>query len=325
MDLVDDKYINYMSSRLEKFKKVKPGLYNCRCVICGDSSRSKSKARGYFYSVRNTTNYKCHNCGASMSLNNFMKTFDAELHQRFCLEKFKMGFTGKNFPVEEPKFDFKKPKFKQKIDLPKTSEHELISKYLRSRKLNPDRFFYAENFKSWVNSIKETFDEEALKHEEPRIVIPLYFDKELIGIQGRALRNSSFKYITIMFDESQQKVYGYDDVDTEKSVYILEGPFDSEFIENSIAMCGADINLEKLNIKDPIYVYDNEPRNKEIHSRMNKKIDEGHSIVMWPSDISYKDVNIMVTNNLNVMSIIKSNTYKGLLAKLKFNEWIKKV
>ncbi|NBW58492.1 hypothetical protein EBR43_12110 [bacterium] len=176
-----------------------------------------------------------------------------------------------------------------------------------------------------MNSIKETFDEEALKHEEPRIVIPLYFDKELIGIQGRALRNSSVKYITIMFDESQQKVYGYDDIDTEKSVYILEGPFDSEFIENSIAMCGADINLEKLNIKDPIYVYDNEPRNKEIHSRMNKKIDEGHSIVIWPSDISYKDVNIMVTNNLNVMSIIKSNTYKGLLAKLKFNEWIKKV
>jgi len=324
MDAVDDKYINYLSTRLDKFKKVKPGLYNCRCVICGDSTRSKSKARGYFYSVRNTTNYKCHNCGINISLNNFMKQVDPELHQRFCLEKFRLGFTGKNFPVEEPKFDFKKPKFKTKIDLPRASENEIISNYLISRKLDSSKFYYASKFKSWINKIKPTFESNALNYEESRIVIPLYLNKELIGVQGRATSNSSVKYITIMFDENAPKIYGYDEVNINKPVHILEGPFDSEFIDNSIAMCGADINLENLNINNRIYIYDNEPRNREIHSRMIKKIEEGYSIVIWPKDIKYKDINLMVMNNLNVTSIIESNTYNGLIAKLKFNEWIRK-
>lgn len=324
MDAIDDRYINYLSAKLDKFKKVKPGLYNCRCIICGDSTKSKLKARGYFYSVKNTTNYKCHNCGINISLNNFMKQVDPELHQRFCLEKFRSGFTGKNFPVEAPKIEFKAPKFKTKIDLPKSSENQKISEYLKSRRLDPEKFYYAKHFKSWINSIKPTFDSNALKYEESRIIIPLYLNKNLIGVQGRTTSNSSVKYITIMFDENAPKIYGYDDVDVSKPVYILEGPFDSEFIDNSIAMCGADLDFKSLNIKNKVYIYDNEPRNREIHSRMIKKIENNDSIVIWPKNINYKDVNLMIMNNLDVKSIIENNTYKGLIAKYKFNEWIKK-
>ncbi len=35
MNLVDSKFIGLVSSRLEKFKKVKSNLYNFRCPICG--------------------------------------------------------------------------------------------------------------------------------------------------------------------------------------------------------------------------------------------------------------------------------------------------
>ncbi len=73
MDLIDSKYINLVSARLDKFKRVKPNLYNFRCPLCGDSQKHKNKARGYFYQVKTNTNYKCHNCGASMSFNNFLK------------------------------------------------------------------------------------------------------------------------------------------------------------------------------------------------------------------------------------------------------------
>lgn len=54
MDFVDVKYINLISIRLQKFKRIKDNLYNFRCPICGDSERSKNKARGYLYQVKIT-------------------------------------------------------------------------------------------------------------------------------------------------------------------------------------------------------------------------------------------------------------------------------
>ena len=127
MDLIDTKYIGLVSSRLPKFKKVKADLYNFRCPICGDSQKHKNKARGYIYGIKNNANFKCHNCGASMSLNNLLKKLDTTLHKQYTLEKFKDGHSGgSSFVVEEPKLEFKKPVFRKKIDLPKASEMFII-------------------------------------------------------------------------------------------------------------------------------------------------------------------------------------------------------
>lgn len=323
MDLIDDKYINLISVRLDKFTKKNSNLYNCRCKICGDSQKNKSRARGYFYSVKNNTNYKCHNCGINISLNNYLKQIDPVLHQEYCLEKYSSGFTGKNFTAEAPKFDFKKPVFKKTLNLPRASEVSISKSYLENRKLNPDNFYYAEKFKEWTNTLHKTFDQKSLKYEESRIVIPLYYKKQLIGFQGRSIGPSQIKYITIMLDEDAPKIYGYDTVNLNDPVYIIEGPFDSTFIENSVAMCGSDLNLKDLNISHPVYVYDNEPRNQEIHKRMESRIESGESIVIWPSLIKEKDINDMILSGLNVQSVIESNTYSGLVAKLKFNEWKK--
>jgi hypothetical protein len=322
MNLIDDKFINLLSTRLEKFKKVKPGLYNCRCPICGDSKKNKSKARGYFYDVKNNTNYKCHNCGVTLSFNNFLKKVDVNLHRQFSIEKFKDGKTGKNFVAEEPKFNFEKPTFKTKLNLPKATENEVAKRYLESRKLNPDKFYYADKFKSWVNSLKRyTFDD--LKYDEPRIVIPIFYKKELVGFQGRALDSSLIKYITIMLDEDAPKIYGLDEIQKDKIIYITEGPFDSTFIHNSIALCGADGDVTKWGICNPVWIYDNEPRNAEIHRRIERCINDGERVVIWPSSIKEKDLNDMVLSGLNVLNVIESNTYSGLEAKLKFTTWKK--
>lgn len=324
MDHIDEKYITLLSGRLNKLKKVKNGLYNFRCPLCGDSQRNKSKARGYFYQVNNNTNYKCHNCGASMSFNNFLKITDSVLHAQFCLDKYTAGFTGKNFPAEEPEFYTSQPVFKEKLDLPRASENPNVKSYLESRKLDPDKFYYAKEFKKWVNSFKPTFNEKALYYEEERIVIPLHLNKKIIGIQGRAIGPSDVKYLTIMLDDSTPKVYGYDRLDLSKFVYVLEGPFDSEFVDNSIAMCGADVNISDLNISYPVYVYDNEPRNIDILKRMLKVIERGDSIVIWPEANHLKDINEMVISDIDVMSLIEKNTFNGLEASLKFNFWKKR-
>lgn len=324
MDAIDNQYINLLSPRLEKFKKIKPGLYNCRCIICGDSQKNKTKARGYFYERGHNTNYKCHNCGINVSFNNFLKQVDPILHQDYILEKYKKGFTGKNFVVEAPKFENPIPAFKKRLNLPTADSEQVSKEYLEKRGIDSTQFYYAKEFKQWVNTLKSTFNKRALYYEEDRIIIPFYYNKELIGFQGRTLGASKIKYITIMLNEDAPKVYGYDGIDNNKPVYILEGPFDSYFVDNSIAMCGADVDLSKLNIQQPIYIYDNEPRNKEILERMEKTIARNLPIVIWPKTIKEKDVNLMVLSGMNVNQIIKDNIYTGLLANLNFNEWKKK-
>ena len=321
MDHIDSKFIGLVSSRLQKFKRVKADLYNFRCPICGDSKKNKSKTRGYLYAVKANTNFKCHNCGASMSLNNFLKQVDPAVHKQYVMEKFKEGHTGRSFVTEEPEFKFEAPKFKKKLKLPKASENPKSSGYLTARKLNPDNFYYAEHFKKFVNSLKPTFDDT--KHDEERIIIPLYYEKNLIGLQGRSINPNPVKYITVMLDDDAPKIYGLDNIRRDAPVYITEGPFDSTFIRNAIAMCGADADISRWGISNPVWIYDNEPRNREITNRISKTIDSGQSVVIWPESIDDKDINDMVMNGLDVQSVIESNTYSGLEAKLKFTTWKK--
>jgi len=319
MDQVDSKYIGLVSSRLQKFKRVKSDLYNFRCPICGDSKKTKSKTRGYLYAIKTNVNFKCHNCGASMSLSNFLKKIDPVVHKQYAFEKFKDGHTGRNFVVEEPKFEFKAPVFKPKLNLPKATDNPIAKKYLEKRKLNPSEYYYTGTFKKWVNTLVSKFDD--VTYDEPRIVIPLIYKNNLIGIQGRSLGPNSVKYITIMLEEDAPKIYGLDKVNKEKSIYIIEGPFDSSFVENSVAMCGSDLDVRSFGWRDYIWVFDNEPRNREIVNRISKTIDRGDKVVVWPSNIVEKDINDMVMSGQDVMSVLESNTYFGLEAKLKFNTW----
>lgn len=322
MDFVDQRYINLVSSRLTLFKKKSSSLYNFRCPICGDSQKQKNKARGYFYVVKNNTNFKCHNCGINISFNNFLKQIDVTLHKQYVFEKFKEGKTGKNFVVEEPKFEFSKPVFKKSLDLPKASQVSVAKEYLEKRKIDPEKFYFAANFKEWTNTQKQTFDR--INQEESRIIIPLYdFENNLIGFQGRSLVPKSVKYITVMLSEDAPKIYGLNTIKKNETVYVTEGPFDSTFVRNSIAMCGADADISEFGFSGVVWIYDNEPRNKEITNRIAKTINDGGHVVIWPESIHQKDINDMVLSGLDVQTVIESNTYSGLEAKLKFTNWKK--
>tara|TARA_R110002012_G_scaffold3434_3_gene15994 strand:- start:162 stop:1154 length:993 start_codon:yes stop_codon:yes gene_type:complete len=329
MDFIDVKYINLISSRLQKFKRVKPKLYNFRCPICGDSQKNKNKARGFLYQVKNNTNFKCHNCGISVSFANFLKDLDPQTYKQYTFEKFKEGNTGKNFVTESPEDMFSKmrntkPTFKKKIviDLPSAFSVALSKHYLESRAILSGNFYYAENFQEFVNSIKPGSFEHP-KFGEARIVIPLVRNEKLIGLQGRALSTNPVKYLTVMLDEDAPKIYGTDEIDKSLPVYITEGPFDSTFIRNSVAMCGADVDVVSCGISNPVWIYDNEPRNAQITRRIEQTIDQGDRVVIWPSNIREKDINDMVLSGHKVQEIVDKNTYKGLEAKLKFTTWKK--
>ena len=319
------------SSRLEKFKQVKNNLYNFRCPYCGDSQRNRNKARGYIYQLKNDHNYKCHNCGMSKTFTNFLKDLDQSLYDQYVMERYKNGMTGKNSNTPDPVFEFETPVFKKKhqFNLPTIAElntEHFAKVYLQGRKI-PEKFlkqlYYCENFKEWTNQQKYTF--ESIDQDEPRIIIPLINKGEIIGFQGRSLKkNSKIKYITIILDEHHPKIYGLDFIDWGKTVYITEGPIDSMFIDNAIAMVGADIDkmflLHHYDVNF-VMVYDNEKRNRQIVERMEKVIDWKFPIVIWPPEIKEKDINDMVLTGLDVNAVLKSNTYSGLEAKAKLISW----
>ena len=148
-------------------------------------------------------------------------------------------------------------------------------------------------------------------------------DKILIGFQGRSLGPNSVKYITVMIKDDAPKIYGLDKIDCQKSIFVIEGPFDATLVENSVAMCGSDLDLRSFGWSDYIYVYDNEPRNREIVNRIAKTINRGDKVVIWPTTINQKDINDMVLSGQNIMNVLESNTYSGLKAKIKFNNWKK--
>lgn len=317
---IDTKFISLVSARLGKFKNTKKNLFTFRCPYCGDSQKNKNKTRGYLYPIKTSFNFKCHNCGMSKSFTNFLKDMDPQLYDQYIFERYKSGLSGKGTTVPDKVFEFKKPVFAKKLNLPKAVENDRAAEYLKSRDLDPNDFYYAKEFKHFCNTLKPSYNDIQKDHD--RVVIPMYDEnKKLIGLQGRALdKFIEPKYLTLMLDEEHPKVYGLDKIDKGKPVYVTEGPFDSHFVDNAIAMCGSDITIDNVD-SNYIYVYDNEPRNREIVSKISNAIEHKHKVVIFPSEIRQKDINDMHLAGLDIQSLLECNTYHGLEAKLKLQTW----
>ena len=336
MSYIDQKYINLCTSRVEKFKKVRDNLWNFRCPICGDSRKHKNKARGFVYRKKASFFYKCHNCGVGLTFNNFLKHIDRGLYTEYRVEKYKEGETQGNTPIpDKSPFKFEAPKFDKSMNkhldnLSKFSDlkedHPALS-YVKNRKIPKehwDKLYLADKFYEWSNSIfPEKF--KSINIDYPRLVIP-FFDKsgEIFAYQGRAFGKEEPRYITLKIVSEKEKIYGLERINYDSHVYVVEGPLDSLFIDNCIAVAGADLNLLELSPNSTTVIYDNEPRNKHTVERMFKSVDRNYHVVVWPQDLKQKDINDMYLSGIeDVKSFIDEHSYQGLEAYLKINQWKK--
>jgi hypothetical protein len=327
---IDLKYINEVSARLSQFKKKGDYLFNFRCPHCGDSKKNKTKARAYLYRVKNDMFFKCHNCSEGQSFANFLKFLDNKKYEQYLLERYK----GSAPSTPQPKFTDFKPKFKE-VDIldglqtiSDLNEDHPVKQYVLKRKI-PEQYFsklYLSNkFMALVNKAKpNTFTHT--KGEHPRLIIPFYdTDGKVFAFQGRAFGKEQPKYLTIKLDDNKQKVYGLDTVNLQEHVHIVEGPIDSMFLNNCLAAAGADLTL-RVQPDNVTYIFDNEPRNKEIIKRMYDVIEKDYNVVIWPDDVQLKDVNDMIMNGMTkaeVQSIISSNTFSKLEALTKMSYYKK--
>ena len=333
MSYIDIKFLNLLSSRLQKFKRKSENLFNFRCPHCGDSQKSSTKARGFVYRKKNDMFFKCHNCGVGQSLGNFIKFMDPLLHKEYVFERFK---DGKDVKVK-PEFDFTPSKtLKEFTRYDKALRNlrrfdELVrthpAKQFVYDRLIPkehwDKFFLCSKFYEFSNEIiPGKFP--SLEHDHPRVIIPFY-DRSgsFFAYQGRAFGKELPKYITIKFDKTKQKIYGLDRIDLNKPVMITEGPIDSLFLDNAIAFAGADavVNIQH---EQCTMIFDNEPRNEQIVNRMISAVDKKFNLVVWPESLNYKDINEIVIAGktpTEIQTLIHSNTYCGLTALQHINNW----
>jgi hypothetical protein len=322
------KYIQMMSPHLDRFKRV-GNNYNMRCPVCGDSKKSKSKARGWIFSSTSGLRFYCHNCTASMPFPQFLKFVNSTLYYDYVKDNFGEQEKEKS-DLQEFVDKMKKPEYVKTTNIKNLKKISQLDPshpaklYVEKRQIPSNmhhKLFYAPKFKSWVNSIiPEKFNEAG--KDEPRLIIPfLNENKELIGFQGRSFKKDDpLKYITIMLTDDP-KIFGLDTLNKSERIYTFEGPIDAMFIENSIASAGGrlDTNLETANLDKSkcVLVYDNEPRSPETIKKIQKSIKLGYQVCIWPENLMQKDINDMIlagSTAKDIKQMIDSNTYSGLTA-----------
>jgi transcription elongation factor Elf1 len=338
---IDAKYAQILGSRLRNFKQKNDYLWNYSCPVCGDSSKNKLKARGYIYRTKSDLFCKCHNCGHSTNIGNLIKYVDPQLYDEYVLERYKAGAVKQNSHKDVSQILPEK-------ETPQLLEDDILSsldrldeldvshpavKYVLKRKIPRDKWhllYFAPKFKKFTNSVTPKFV-EPIEGEHPRMIIPYFTPAgKCFAFQARAYGDEDPKYYTIKVDETEEKIYGLDRVDYSKRIYVVEGPIDSLFLPNAIAVSGSSFDtptIRKL-LTNATIVMDNEPRNKDIVKQLEKYIELGYSVCMYSDTVTQKDINDMVLHGGmtpdEIIELINTNTYTGMEAKLKFINWRKK-
>lgn len=318
------------------FSKKKTDLWNCRCIICGDSKTNKRKARGFFYRQKNDLYYKCHNCAASQHFGTFLKNFDVHMYQQYVFERYSKGENGPKAHTKAEEFIYPH----EEITFHKKSLIETVAQRLDTVEVTNEAYQYCMSRNIPFDKMKELYyipsvkdimkiaPQYSIKTDEPRLVIPFYDeDNNLTGVTMRALRNESLRYMMIKLQDNVPLIFGMNHVDKTKPITIVEGPIDSLFLTNSVACAGTGFNkIELLGLPKEMItiVFDNQSRNPEVCQLIEKYIKMDYKVCIWPCDVKQKDINEMIMAGRSITmieDIIKERTYQGLMAQLKFTEW----
>jgi hypothetical protein len=259
--------------------------------------------------------------------------FDSLMHRRIVSRQFE-----NKEKISKPEMDFSHFKycFAGCKRISELSEDHPARTYVSNRKI-PNEFWNVIYYTDSFDVIAKRFDpkyENRIK-KESRILFPIVTrNRRLHGVVGRCLPldKNAKRYVTIRSSGFDGKLwYGLWRISKEsKKVTVVEGPIDSLFLNDSVAVLGlatADMQIPiELAEKDLVFVLDNEPRNKEVVSKMRELIRNGMKVCVWPKNTEGKDINEMILRGLmssEIQSIIDANTKRGLEALLAINEWSK--
>jgi len=344
MSLFNDvKYASMLAPYLKNFTRKKDNVWNFACPICGDSKKNSSKKRGYIYrpTGKNYLAVKCYNCPYRSTFGAFLEHINYQMYKEYLLEVYSEDRPSQ--PVRQPYKPDVLPEIFQQMELSdavldplqrldKLPETHPAVKYVASRLIPKDAYkllYFTTKFKRYVNNIiPNKFS--SLDGDHPRLIIP-YFNRhgKCFAFQGRAFGKEQPKYITIKIDENAERLFGLERINWSKTVYVVEGPLDSLFIPNCLAVSGSSydgVTIESIKT-NCIIVPDNERRNKDVTKLIGRMINKGYKVCLWPDSYEFKDINDAVKDGgltpSKIYTIINDNVYQGMSAKLKFAGWKK--
>jgi len=282
--------------------------------------------------------FGCYNGCAARPFSAFLKTIDPLLYDEYRLEKYR-----DNQPIKRPKKDYTPPKSKVVLDvsprlidslmdrLDTLPEDNKAVQYAIKRQIPKDKYpylYYVDDV-SKMEQLSEKYRDK-IKGTEPRLVLPFFdWSGKMIGFTARALGDESLRYLTVKIDDEAPMIFGTETFDKSKKGYVVEGPIDSLFLPNCLAVAGTAFNkLDEVGLDKSLVtlILDNQPRNREVVKVYNRFIERGWKILLWPQNINGKDINEIILNGLTsdeLVSIIDKNTHQGLSAKLAFTNWKK--
>jgi hypothetical protein len=345
---IDEKFVNSIGHLVRNFRKKQDYLWNFSCPLCGDSRKKKIRARGYLFRYRDALKFKCHNCGETLPLGELLRRIDPTLYKEYVME----SYLEKGQAPPKERQDERKVQFKKRKDYKPAKPTALIGcpsistlgpdhparAYLEWRKLpkaSLEHLYWTDDFPSAVDSFLPGHQFALVP--EGRIIIPFFDDRhQLVAMQGRSQPRfntklnkwvdapGAIRYITIKSDQEAPRIFGMDRLDKlTRRIYLVEGPFDSLFLPNCGAMAGSDIPTGFPKDRT-IVVYDNEPHKPDTVKKIERAIENGYKVCIWPDNIKEKDINQMILDGSTpekVREIIDTNFFSGLEAKLQLQHW----
>lgn len=325
--------------RLRKIVSHNPLKINFRCHVCGDSAKDPYETRGWFYEYKGSVRYGCFNCNYNLPFASYLKEHHPDKYREYLMERRKdNGIPAKKEDANLEQFTKVIPVIKHTvvddfgIRLDLLPDGHPAKSYMVNRMIPVDKlklFWFTMDWKGLANAVVPgTYSKT---DPEPRIVIPIFNpDGSISAMQGRALRaTEKLRYVTIKSCEEANKIYGLERVNGDLPVFYLEGPIDSVFIDNALAIVGGTMSLQEAPFpKTRAFVLDNEPRSIDTCARIKKLIDAGERVVLWDkAPWESKDVNDMILKEQatkeEINRYLLENIVSGLSAQMRFKNWCK--
>jgi hypothetical protein len=329
VDYVLEKFYHYAG----KPKKI-GNKYNASCPICREGKSWLKKKRLYYYPSSNSL--YCHNCQGSWSALWWIKEVSG-MDPKTIVKEAKSqygdevgdGFFRKVVKEETPwvtpdlPLDAINLFDSQEIDFYKSNKKvQAALQYVKDRKLD-----------TAINKPKAIYFSLKDRMHKNRILFPFYDEsgRKILFYQTRLLfktDNDSAKYISKF--NAEKTICGINNVKPEiPYIFIFEGPVDSFFVRNAVAMAGVQYT-EKQNQQlqsldgfyHRIWVLDNpiQDQNEEVRDKIIELIDRSEAVFIWPKELAkYKDINeLCVDKQLNEIpyQLLVKFAKKGNEAKL---------
>lgn len=309
-------------------------VYRACCPLCREGKSWGRKFRSYF--IVDENRIYCHNCGQNLTPFNWIKSVsgmsDDEIFEEVEVLNTSINILEYSFEdttVRENKvlpddcinlFDSTQVSFYHGNEIVRQAMWEINQRRLQTAINSPDAIYISLSDYTHKN----------------RLVIPFKdsFGK-IVFYQSRKLVSWDLKDKYISKSGCQKTIAGMDKVDPGLDyVFIFEGPIDSFFIKNGIAVGGInggyfkftdtqEKQMEELRFFSKIWVVDSQWLDVAAREKTLKLLEQGECVFFWPEKWGkkYKDFNEMcVKCGIDGISpeFVKKNTLCGTEGVLKY-------